>query len=77
MNEMNAWKREGADCIRFELEKIAVDPQPGDRISNKHCVIIVHFVKDGEVYAMRRDTAKGFRTAHRITLEDWQKAILG
>lgn len=74
---MTAWKREGVDCIRLELEKIAVDPRPGDRISNEHAVIVVHFVKDGEVYAMRRDTTKGFRKAHRITLEDWKKAILG
>lgn len=74
---MTAWKRESSENIRLELEKIAVDPRPGDRISNKHAVIIVHFVKDGEVYAMRRDTVKGFRTAHRITLEDWKKAILG
>lgn len=74
---MTAWKRESSENIRLELEKIAVDPMPGDRISNKHCVIIVHFIKDGEVYFMRRDTAKGFRTAHRITLEEWKKAILG
>lgn len=74
---MTAWKREGTENIRLELEKIALDPRPGDRISNKHSVIIVHFKKDGEVYVMRRDTAKGFRTAHRITLENWKKAILG
>lgn len=74
---MTEWKRESYKSIRLELEKIALDQRPGDRISNKHCVIIVHFVKDGEVYAMRRDTAKGFRTAHRITLEEWKKAILG